>query len=63
LDQLQNLGVKEENIEDMGICTFCEAERFFSARKRDIEPNFYAKEKDNFPCFGSFIGLKQPRVS
>jgi len=58
LDQLQDLGVKEENIEDMGICTFCEAERFFSARKRDAEPNFYAKEKDNFPCFGSFIGLR-----
>jgi len=58
LDQLQNLEVKRENIEDMGVCTFCEAERFFSARKREAEPNFYAKAKENFPCFGSFIGLK-----
>jgi len=57
-DQFQDLGVKKENIEDMGICTFCEAKRFFSARKRDATPDFYAKEKDNFPCFGSFIGLK-----
>ena len=57
-DQLQDLGVKRGNIEDMDICTFCEAERFFSARKRDIEPHFYAKEKDRFPCFGSFIGLR-----
>jgi len=57
-DQLQNLGVRKNNIEDMGICTFCEAERFFSARKRDVEPNFYAKEKENFPCSGSFIGLR-----
>lgn len=57
-DQLQDLGVKGENIEDMGICTFCEAERFFSARKRDAEPNYYARENENFPCFGSFIGLK-----
>jgi len=56
--QLKDLGVKEKNIEDMGICTFCEAKRFFSARKRDAEPNFYAEEKDNFPCFGSFIGLR-----
>ncbi|MEK7173071.1 MAG: peptidoglycan editing factor PgeF [Patescibacteria group bacterium] len=57
-EQLQNLGIKKENIEDMGICTFCEAERFFSARKRDSQPDFYTKEKDIFPCFGSFIGLK-----
>lgn len=57
-EQLQNLGVEKVNIEDAGICTFCEAERFFSARKRDSQPNFYAKEKESFPCFGSFIGLR-----
>lgn len=57
-DQLQILGVKKENIEDLGICTFCKAKRFFSARKREAEPSFYAKEKENFPCFGSFIGLR-----
>lgn len=56
-DQLEELGVKKENIEDCGICTFCSAERFFSARKKEVEPNFY-EEKEGFPCFGTFIGLK-----
>lgn len=57
-DRLTEMGVKRENIEDCGICTFCEAERFFSARKRESQPNFYAREQERFPCFGTFIGLK-----
>lgn len=48
IDKLLKSGVKKENIEDCGICTFCQSERFYSARKM---------EKEKFPCFGSFIGL------
>lgn len=58
IDQFEELGVEKENIEDMGICTFCQAERFFSTRKKEAEPNFYEKEDEKFPCFGSFIGLR-----
>lgn len=57
LDKLLNLGIKRENIEDCMICTYCQAERFYSARKRESQPDFYRKEKEKFPCFGSFIGL------
>lgn len=57
LDKFLNFGVKRENIEDCGICTHCRAERFYSARKRESQPGFYQKEKERFPCFGSFIGL------
>ena len=53
-DKLILAGVKEENIEDCGICTFCEPDRFFSSRW---------SEKEKLPrrkrlCFGSFIGLR-----
>lgn len=53
-DKLLKLGVREENIEDCGICTFCESDRFFSSRW---------SEKEKLPrrkrlCFGSFIGLR-----
>lgn len=44
--QLQRSGVKRENIEDLGICTFCD-ERFFSLRR----------DKDQCLSFASFIGL------
>ena len=57
VDKLLKSGVKKENIEDCGICTFCQAERFYSARKREEKPEIYQKEKEQFPCFGSFIGL------
>ena len=49
IDQLKQLGVK--NIEDCGICTSCESNRFFCSRKWD-------SEQEDKPCFGSFIGLK-----
>jgi len=55
VDKLLESGVKRENIEDCGICTFCEAERFYSARKREKHPDIYQGEW--IPCFGSFIGL------
>ncbi len=55
IDKLLESGVKRENIEDCGICTFCEAERFYSARKREKHPDIYKGER--IPCFGSFIGL------
>jgi len=54
-DKLLKIGVKKENIEDSGICTFCQGKRFFSARKKAEKPNSPAQDK--FPCFGSFIGL------
>lgn len=37
IDKLLKSGVKKENIEDCGICTFCEADRFYSARKMEKE--------------------------
>ncbi len=57
LDQLKESGILENNIEDCGICTFCQAEKFFSARKKEEEPEIYQKEGERFPCFGTFIGL------
>jgi len=56
-DQLEAAGLANKQIEDRGICTYDEAERFFSARKREDEPEIYQKEKERFPCFGSFIGI------
>ena len=62
-DKLLKLGVKKENIEDSGICTFCQGEKFYSARKlaekKAKKQNLSAQEK--FPCFGSFIGLLPKR--
>ena len=55
IDKLLKSGIKRGNIEDCGICTFCEAERFYSARKREKHPDIYKGER--IPCFGSFIGL------
>lgn len=45
-DQLAMAGVKKENIEDCGVCTFCSANDFFSARKKESQR------------FGTFIGLR-----
>ncbi len=35
IEQLVDVGILKDNIEDCGICTFCEAQRFFSARKTE----------------------------
>lgn len=59
IDQLIGEGILKNNIEDCGICTFCKAERFFSARKVEESSDFYKKENERFPCFGGFIGLKK----
>jgi len=45
-DQLLEEGIKKENIEDCGICTYC-SNKFLSAREQG----------DEFECFGSFIKL------
>ena len=60
-DKFLKMGVRKENIEDSGICTFCQGKRFYSARKKAKEPNSLAKEKEKFPCSGSFIGLLPKR--
>jgi len=57
LDKFLESGVKRENIEDCEICTYCQAGRFYSARKKESQPDFYQRENERFPCFGSFIGL------
>lgn len=49
ISQLVKCGVKKENIEDLGICTFCNNKNFYSFR--------YQEKKKKFFCFGSFIGL------
>ncbi len=38
-DELINLGIREENIRDCGICTACDNSRFFSARRESGSPN------------------------
>jgi len=57
IDKLLESGIRRENIEDCGICTFCQSERFYSARQKEEQPEIYQKEEERFPCFGSFIGL------
>lgn len=52
IDKLLKSKVKKENIEDSKICTFCGGDRFYSARKMEIN------SKKSLSCFGSFIGLK-----
>jgi YfiH family protein len=59
VDQLLEAGIQRLNIEDSKICTYENAERFFSARKKEEEPDIYKKENDRFPCFGTFIGLEK----
>ncbi len=59
LEKLLKSAVKRKNIEDCGICSYCDKkQRFFSARRRETE-NKKNKGSANPACFGSFIGLKQ----
>ena len=46
--QLESAGVPTENIEALDVCTFCDAERFFS----------YRREKDNAGRMTSFIRIE-----
>jgi tRNA threonylcarbamoyl adenosine modification protein (Sua5/YciO/YrdC/YwlC family) len=56
IDDFLKLGVKRKNIEDSKICTYCQANHYFSHRKRIDNPDFY-KEKGG--RFASFIGLSE----
>jgi len=57
IDKLFKAGVRKENIEDCGICSYCQAEKFYSARRKEKQQNIYKKENERFPETGSFIGL------
>lgn len=55
--ELKAFGLKSQNIEDCRICTFCDCQRYFSARKEEECPGIYKERK---PVFASFIGLRLP---
>jgi hypothetical protein len=53
--QLESVGVPAQNIEALGVCTFCDAERFFS----------YRREKEKAGRMTSFVMLRtenQPEI-
>ncbi len=50
--QLETAGVLPQNIEALGVCTFCDAERFFS----------YRREKEKAGRMISFIQIAQPEI-
>lgn len=56
LDQLIKMGIREENIKDCKICTFCNYKKYYSARKKEQNPAIY---QEKFPCFGSIIGMRK----
>ncbi|HEV1284712.1 MAG TPA: peptidoglycan editing factor PgeF [Bryobacteraceae bacterium] len=49
--QLEAAGVAPQNIEALGVCTFCDAERFFS----------YRREKEKAGRMTSFVRVIKPR--
>ncbi|HVO98503.1 MAG TPA: peptidoglycan editing factor PgeF [Bryobacteraceae bacterium] len=49
--QMERAGIRPQNIEALGICTFCDAERFFS----------YRREKEKAGRMTSFIRIVRPR--
>jgi YfiH family protein len=49
--QLEAAGVAPQNIEALGVCTFCDAERFFS----------YRREKEKAGRMTSFVRVVKPR--
>jgi len=64
IDKLLKLGVRKENIEDCSICTFCQAERFYSARKKRRAARDLSKRKRTISLFWKLYriitgGLKQ----
>jgi hypothetical protein len=50
--QLETAGVLPQNIEALGVCTFCDAERFFS----------YRREKEKAGRMISFIQITEPEI-
>ncbi len=56
LEQLERAGVKKKNVEVSKFCTFCHAERFFSARKEAQNKKLYEQHEPS-PETGSFIAL------
>lgn len=58
-DELLKLGVKRKNIEDCKICTFCNFQKYFSARKKEENQKIY---KEKTIRFASFIGLEGQEI-
>lgn len=56
LDELDKAGVLVENIEDCGICTYCQYQKYYSARKKEENPDIY---KEKLPCFASIIAIRR----
>ena len=54
LEELLKAGIREKNIEDCKVCTFCSYKRYFSARKEEESPKIYQEKHSRF---ASFIGL------
>lgn len=59
VNELLKIGIRNKNIEDCKICTFCQHRKYFSARKKEVNSRIY-EEKN--PRFGSFISLKENKV-
>lgn len=55
LDQLKEAGVKKENIEDCGICTYHSYQSYYSARKNEAAQVY----REKIPTFVSIIGLRK----
>ncbi|MGB9743332.1 MAG: L-threonylcarbamoyladenylate synthase [Minisyncoccales bacterium] len=54
--ELKKAGIKNKNIEDCRICTFCQYQKYFSARKQKEKPKIYPERNSRFV---SVIGLQQ----
>lgn len=59
VNELLKIGIRNENIEDCKICTFCQFKKYFSARKKEKSPRIYSEKS---PRFAGFIGLKNPSI-
>jgi len=54
IDELKIAGVLGKNIEDCGVCTYCQYQKYYSARKKEENPKIYSEK---LPCFASIIGM------
>ena len=59
VNELLKIGIRNKNIEDCKICTFCQHRKYFSARKKEVNPRIYEGKNSRF---GSFISLKENKV-